>query len=256
MDIARSRAVPAAFVDARGRLQLFVTGGTRPAIGSAASVPPSLVRLEVAGDGGAPYLRIGAREASTPLRNPGSPVVTSDGARAPIVWVLDENALRSASLGGDAPPRPRLHAFDGATLERLWSSGEGVLHASGKYNAPAFGGGLVFVGTDRLQAFGPGGSNVPSPAAPPPAAATVAIATPAGARPTAPAVTRVAAAVLYGQRCAACHDHPVGNIPPRAQLAARPRSRIVHALTEGIMKQHAAGLGPGDIQALAEYLHP
>lgn len=253
MDIARSRAVPAAFVDGEGGLRVYVAGGTRPAIGDADSIPPSLVRLDVEGGAAAPHLRVAAREMATPLLNPGSPVVTSNGHRAPVVWVLDEHARRSAMLARDAPPRPRLHAFDGDTLQRLWSSADGVLQASGKYNAPAFGGGQVFVASDRLQAFGAGGRN--DPVAPPvrPARAPVADAGDARAAAATPAGP-VDAAALYRQRCASCHDHPFGNIPPRARLATYPRQRIVRALTEGIMQPQATGLGETEIHALADYL--
>lgn len=247
MDIARSRSVPATFADAEGRARLFVTGGTRPGIGQARSIPPSLVRLDVAEDADAPYLRIAAREMRTALGNPGSPVVT--GRTRPLVWVLDENAPRSALLAGDAPPRPVLHAFDGDTLRRLWSSAEGVLQTSGKYNAPAFGAGLVFVGSDRIQAFGKGGRNVPVAAKP-----TASEVDTPDARPTDNAPPRDAAA-LYAQRCAVCHDNPSGNIPPRALLATRPKARIVAALATGIMRAQADGLTAKEIDGLAEYLH-
>ncbi len=40
------------------------------------------------------------------------------------------------------------------TLRLLWKSRPGELHTSGKYNEPAFARGSVFVGTDRIQAFG------------------------------------------------------------------------------------------------------
>lgn len=247
MDIARSRSVPATFVDAEGRARLFVTGGTRPGIGQARSIPPSLVRLDVVEGREAAYLRIAAREMRTALGNPGSPVVT--GRTRPLVWVLDENAPRSALLAGDAPPRPVLHAFDGDTLRKLWSSAEGVLQTSGKYNAPTFGAGLVFVGSDRVQAFGKGGRNAPVAAKP-----VASIAKTPDAEPANNAPPRDAAA-LYTQRCAVCHDHPSGNIPPRALLATRRRARIVEALTTGIMRAQANGLTRKEIDGLAEYLH-
>jgi hypothetical protein len=70
------------------------------------------------------------------------------------VWVLDPNARRSALLVGDEAPQPVLYAFDGMTLRLLWRSVPGQLHASGKYNEPVIARGAVFVGTDRIQAFG------------------------------------------------------------------------------------------------------
>lgn len=246
MDIARSRAVPASFVDAHGDLRIFVSGGTRPGVGQARSIPPSLVRLDVVDAAEGAYLRVGAREMRTPLGNPGSPVVTDDGTGGAIVWVLDENAPRSALLAGDQAPRPVLHAFDGDTLQSLWASADGVLETSGKYNAPGFGLGQVFVGSDRIQAFAAGGRNLAVP--------RVAANAQASSPPVAPHAP-VDAATLFGQRCALCHDHPAGNIPPRTVIASRPKARIVEALTTGIMRQHAVGLQPAEIDTIAEYLH-
>ena len=155
MDVARARSVPAYFRDAQGTGHVFVTGNTRKESGSAFAVPPSLARLElVATPGQNAYLRIARLEPATVLENPGSPVITSNGYRDAIVWVLDENARRSASLAGADAPRPALYAFDAMTLKLLWKSAPGALHTSGKYNEPAFARGTVFVGTDRIQAFG------------------------------------------------------------------------------------------------------
>jgi hypothetical protein len=53
-----------------------------------------------------------------------------------------------------------------------------------------------------------------------------------------------------------CHDHPQGNIPPRAWIAARPRAEVIEALTHGVMRAHAAGLGARDIEAVAGALQP
>ena len=155
MDIARSRSLPAYFRDAQGAGYLFVTGNTRKERGSAVAIPPSLARLAVVAAPGKPaYLRVARIERAVALENPGSPVVTSNGYRDAIVWVLDENARRSASLAGTDAPRPVLYAFEAMTLKLLWRSRPGALHTSGKYNEPAFARGSVFVGTDRIQAFG------------------------------------------------------------------------------------------------------
>ena len=88
------------------------------------------------------------------FKNPGSPVISSNGSNDAVVWVLDVNATRNTSLWDeDAPPQPILYAFNAATLELLWSSEEGVLNTSGKYNEPTIVGGRVYVGTDRIQVF-------------------------------------------------------------------------------------------------------
>lgn len=268
LDLARARSVPAAFRAPDGRLFAFFSGTTKAAEGVATSVPPSLARLEVVRAPGAPaWLRVDGVEARHALANPGSPVVTGEGADA-VLWVLDENAPRSASLAaGPDAPRPVLYAFDPMTLALLWRSPAGQLATSGKYNAPGFGAGQVFVGTDRIQAYAPGGRGVHLPQAipaPPPTAATPAPATataPATARPRparpAPPTEKGAptgAAALYAQRCAGCHDAAVGNIPPRRVLATYTHARIVAALTQGVMRPHAAGLDAAQIAALAEYL--
>ncbi|RDZ27271.1 hypothetical protein DX914_13575 [Lysobacter silvisoli] len=248
LDLARSRSVPATFRDAQGHDYLYLSGSTKRAPGSADSVAPSLVRLQVERPaGGAPYLRID-RRADRVMKNPGSPVVTSRGADRAIVWVLDENAPRSAQLSGTGAPQPVLYAFDAATLKELWRSAPGELHTSGKYNEPAFGGGQVYVGTDRIQAFGLGGRRT---AARPVAAPAPVDASPVAASPLSPSLSPAA---LYAQRCAACHDHPQGNIPPRAVLATRPKDRIVEALSRGVMRPQAAGLDERQVRALADYL--
>lgn len=261
MDVARSRSVPAFFRDTEGRAHVFMTGSTREAEGSARAVPPSLVRLVIEDERGKPWLRVAARQREVVLRNPGPAVVTSRGGRDAVVWVLDENAPRSALLSGDDAPRPVLYAFDALTLELLWRSAPGQLHTSGKYNAPAFARGMVFIGTDRIQAFAATGDaqggQTPLPALADAhvrgAGAAQSAEVPAAAENE---ITVVDAAALYATRCAACHEHPVGNIPPRRVVASYPRARIVRALSHGAMRAQAAGLTPAEIHALARYLHP
>jgi outer membrane protein assembly factor BamB len=51
-------------------------------------------------------------------------------------------------------PRPILYALDPFTFEILWQSTPEQLNVGGKYNTPAIARGVVFVGTDRIQAFG------------------------------------------------------------------------------------------------------
>src|SRR5262249_38667429 len=86
--------------------------------------------------------------------NPGSPLVTSAGPDHPIVWVLDENAQRVASLLDPSVPHPVLYAIDGTSLELLWRSAPGELAVGGKYASVAVAHGVVFVGTDRISAYG------------------------------------------------------------------------------------------------------
>lgn len=155
MDLARGRSVPALFRDSHGTIHLFVTGNTKKDAASTTNVPPSLARLTVRTAPGQPaWLAVDKLERTLVFENPGSPVVTSNGSREPVVWVLDPNARRSAPLVGDGAPQPVLYALDAMTLEPLWKSEPGQLYASGKYNEPTIARGTVFVGTDRIQAIG------------------------------------------------------------------------------------------------------
>jgi len=224
LDMARGRSVPAYFRDADGQGYVFMTGSTKDGHGSPVSIPPSIARLEIMTKPGEPaYLRVDQLEQTLVFENPGSPVVTSNAGREAIVWVLDENARRSALLMGSKSPQPVLYALDALTFELLWRSRPGELHTSGKYNEPAFARGSVFVGTDRIQAFGLTQGAIDGKA-------------------------------IYEERCAICHDHPEGRIPPRALIASRPRDYIVQALTEGVMRPQAEGLSAAEIDAVARYL--
>lgn len=247
LDLARARSVPAFFRDAQEVEHLYVTGTTKDREGSDASVPPSVVKLDVVRGAGTAHLRVSATERLHALKNPGSPVVTSNGARDAIVWVLDENARRSAPLTGPDAPRPVLYAFDADSLALLWKSDPGALFTSGKYNEPTIADGQVFVGTDRIQAFGPGKKTVARAISPESNTGAIGV-------PAAPQRAPLGAEALYRTRCAACHDAPEGNVPPRALLATRPHIRIVDALTRGAMRPYAQGLTGEEIDRLATYL--
>lgn len=252
MDLARARSVPAAFRGADGTVHVYMTGNTRDREGSPVGIPPSLVRLDVVTAPGKPaWLRIGRTQDSVVFGNPGSPVVSSHGAQHAIVWVLDENAKRSALLAGADAPSPVLYAFDADSLRLLWQSAPGELATSGKYNEPLVARGQVLVGTDRIQAFGLGASHAAHARSDTGKAAQLAN-TPTVAAP-APGLDGQA---IYRQRCAMCHDHPQGNIPPRALIASRSRARIIEALTHGVMRANAAGLSAQEIEAVAGALKP
>ncbi|MCW5579733.1 MAG: cytochrome c [Luteimonas sp.] len=252
MDIARARSVPAFLRDAQGQGHVFVTGNTRVRVAMPEAKPPSLVRLRIeSARDGQPYLRIAARQRSEILLNPGPAVVTSRDGNDAVAWVLDENARRSALLSGDDAPRPVLYAFDAITLKLLWRSAPGQLYTSGKYNAPAFARGMAFVGTDRIQAFGVAEALLPGGIAVAPSAPAAPASLPGASEAE---IAAVDAAVLYAARCAACHDHPVGNIPPREVIAAHPLPRVLEALASGAMRAQASGLSPVEIHALARYM--
>jgi hypothetical protein len=154
MELARGRSVPAIFRDAHGITRLFVTGNTKKEAASTTNVAPSLARLKImTAPGGTAWIAVDQLERTLVFENPGSAVVTSNGSRDAVVWVLDPNARRSALLVGEGAPQPVLYALDAMTLKLLWKSAPGQLHPSGKYNEPAIARGVVFVGADRIQAF-------------------------------------------------------------------------------------------------------
>jgi polyvinyl alcohol dehydrogenase (cytochrome) len=70
----------------------------------------------------------------------------------------------------------------------------------------------------------------------------------------APAESSTAGAEVFAQRCKSCHEPPVERAPGRAELATRPRTDIIRALTSGIMMPLAQGLSPADIQNVAAFL--
>jgi competence ComEA-like helix-hairpin-helix protein len=155
LDRAKNRATPAYFRNAAGDEYLFYSGNNKDPQDTQASVAPSLVRLQLLRPAGAnPYVRLDGRAMDFVLQNPGPPVVSSNGGKDAIVWVLDENARRSAILTGPKAPQPVLYAIDPNTLKVIWKTDPGLLQASGKYNSPTIADGNVYVGTDRIVAFG------------------------------------------------------------------------------------------------------
>jgi hypothetical protein len=154
-DYAKGRTTGAFFRSADGSNFLFVSGSSKAARDSQTVVPPCMVKLRiVVAPGGDAYLAVEATENTLGFLSPGSPWVTSNGASDAIVWILVANVPRSASLVAASTAHPILYALDPETLRPLWVSTPAMLNVGGKYNAPGFGPGMVFVGTDRIQAFG------------------------------------------------------------------------------------------------------
>ena len=251
LDQAKSRSTPASYVAAGSTTFVFATGSAKSGEDFAVSAPPGLARLRIVTTPGQPaYPKLDGLEKTQTFQNPGSPVVSSTGGTGAIVWVLDTNAPRSASLYGDRAPRPILYAFDALTLRLLWKNTPGVLCPGGKYNEPSIVDGMVLVGTDRLQAFGlrAGGDRVsravPSPAAKPKATVTKLISVPSAA------IGRQ----IFQARCASCHTSRQPGTPSRDDLGRMPRSRVETALTSGIMRPMASGMSRSDIAAVALYL--
>ncbi len=158
VDYAKMRSRPAYFAS-KGAQYLYVSGATKAAADSTVSVPPSLARLRVVAEPGQQAsLAIDRYNQVVSFVNPGSPVVVGGGNQGgqPTVWVIDENAKRSASLLDPSTPKPVLYVFDGETLELLAHTREGELEIGGKYVTVAVANGGVIVATDRIVAFGVG----------------------------------------------------------------------------------------------------
>ena len=153
-DYAKSRATPAYFKGADGTNYLFATGSTKQTVSSQVTVPPCVARLKIVTSPGTPaYLALDQSQNSITMLSPGSPLVTSNGSANAIVWVLVGNVPRSVNLLDPNVAHPILYALD-QNLNILWNSTQTQLNAGGKYMIPAFSRGTVFVGTDRIQAFG------------------------------------------------------------------------------------------------------
>ena len=150
---AKMRSTPALFIDALGNVLLYVAGSSK-APDDTTPVPPGVARLKVDVAPMQPaHLSIDAVNGDVALFNPGSPVVSSNGNTAAVVWVVDENAQRTSSLATPNAPHPILYAFDASTMKLLFKSGATELDVGGKYVEPVVAHGTVFVGTDRIQAF-------------------------------------------------------------------------------------------------------
>lgn len=156
LDQAKSRSTAAYFADGAGGHFLFLTGSAKAGADYSTSVPPALAKIRlVTAPGQNAFPRIEGLETTQTMVNPGSPIVTSNGSKDAIVWVLDPNVPRTAALFGNATAKPVLYAFDATTLKLLWKTAANELHNGGKYNEPTVVNGMVLVGTDRIQAFGP-----------------------------------------------------------------------------------------------------
>jgi outer membrane protein assembly factor BamB len=253
-DQARSRTTGAYFKSETGKNYVYVTGSAKKGEKLDISTPPGLARLEIVTSPGKPaYLKIDQLEMTQTFHNPGSPVITSNGGKDAIVWVLDTNAPRTTAFKGPkSTQRPVLYAFDALTFKLIWRSAPEELGETGKYNEPAIVNGNVFVGTDRIQAYG----LLPTTKSPRPKFAPI--------YTTAPVVVQKKAAdpkvieagkTLVTARCAVCHSSGQAGVPTLATLSKLEEGRIVDALLTGVMKAQAAGLTRTDATAIAAYLN-
>lgn len=252
-DQARSRTTSAYFKSDNGKNYVFATGSAKKGEKLDVSTPPGLARLEIVTSPGKPaYLKIDQLEMTQTFHNPSSPMITSNGGKDAIVWVLDTNAPRTTPFKGPkATQRPVLYAFDALTFKLLWKSAPDELAGTGKYNEVTVTKGVVYVGTDRIQAFGvlPANGKRPTFASP----YSNVVASTDKATPADPKVLEAGKTLVTG-RCAVCHSSGTPGIPTMETISKLEKSRIVDALTTGVMKPQAEGLTRMDVRAIAEYL--
>jgi hypothetical protein len=154
-NLAKARSTPAYFQAADRTGYLFFTGSTKHCQTCMEAVPPCIarVKINVTGPGVPAFLTLDGTENTLRFKSPGTPVVSSHGPSDPILWVVEPNVYRSESLAGSS--RPTLYAVDGTTLQVLYRSNPSDFSGSGgKYYHPVVAAGVVFVGVDRISAFG------------------------------------------------------------------------------------------------------
>jgi hypothetical protein len=154
VDYAKSRTTPAYFQGADGTNYVVFSGSAKAAVFSTVPVAPSLALTQIVTAPGQPAYLAVAAENTAPMTLPGAPVITSNGTSNPIAWVIDAGVKRTDSLAAPGAIHPTLYAYDALTMRPLWSSAHNELDVAGKYYSPTVARGTVFVGTDRIQAFG------------------------------------------------------------------------------------------------------
>ncbi len=165
-DYARARTTPAYF-QANGTNYIVATGCTKASDTSTTCIAPDVVLLKIVTPSGAPaYLQVAASQTSTAMVDADSAIITSNGSSNPIIWILDSNLARSANpwTVTNQPILFALNALD-PNLAVLYQTPTNLLDLGGKFDSPASGDGMIFVGTDRIQAFGIT-SNCTAPTAP------------------------------------------------------------------------------------------
>jgi hypothetical protein len=151
---AKARDTPATFTGPDGTHYVIWAGSSKAAVGSSTPVAPSLYLTKVVAAPGQPaYLQVVAQNTQV-MSLPGANIITADGTAHPIEWIVDAGVQRTDGLTSFAHGAPTLYAYDALTLQPLWSSAYQQLDMGGKYNTIAAARGQVFVGTDRIQAFG------------------------------------------------------------------------------------------------------
>src|SRR5215471_9474257 len=151
---AKARDTPAPFIGPDGTRYVIWAGASKAAVGSSTPVAPSLYLTKVVAAPGQPaFLQIVAQNTQV-MSLSGANIITADGTSNPIDWIVDAGVQRTDGLTSFANGAPTLYAYDALTMQPIWSSSYQQLDMGGRYNTIAAARGEVFVGTDRIQAFG------------------------------------------------------------------------------------------------------
>ncbi len=152
---AKARDTPASFTGPDGNQYIIWAGATKTGVGSSTPEAPSLIETEVVHSAGQPaYLQIVAQNTAV-MSNPGSNLITGNGTSNEIDWIVDEGQQRTDGTTSFSDGSSVLYAVNALTLQPIWSSAYEELDVpNGKYNSIAVSHGDVFVGTNRIQAFG------------------------------------------------------------------------------------------------------
>ena len=152
---AKARDTPATFTGPDGNQYIIWAGATKAGVGSSTPVAPSLIETEIVHSAGQPaYLQIVAQNTAV-MSNPGSNLITGNGTSNEIDWVVDEGQQRTDGTTSFSDGSSVLYAYNALTLQPLWNSAYEELDVpDGKYNSIAVARGDVYVGTNRIQAFG------------------------------------------------------------------------------------------------------
>jgi hypothetical protein len=151
---AKARSTPAVFQAEDGTTYIVVTGSSKDPVDLVTSRPPSVARLRVVTPSptGPAHLEVEAYETTLTFQSAGTPVISSNGGKDPIAWIVEPNVGRLDNLV-NAPPAT-LHAVDVMQMKAIWSSAPGDLHPGAKYFHPVVARGQVIVATDRVTGFG------------------------------------------------------------------------------------------------------
>jgi hypothetical protein len=143
------KTTPATFQDGQGTRYIVVTGNDKGHGGM-----QGVVALKLGLDDKKRSHCTPAWSAGRPLYQPGSAVVSSNGAQDGIVWVIETN-----KNDDDGGPPGVLHAYSALTGKELYRSSRkerrDSLGDARKFSAPTVANGRVYCGTDGIVAYGP-----------------------------------------------------------------------------------------------------